>query len=62
MRALHDGLHSRFYIVMALGQVAEFALLGFDYLVDSNKKIWNIEVNDWPCIEWKAKPIPNDLD
>jgi len=33
--------------------VAEFALLGFDYLVDSNKKIWNIEVNDWPCIEWK---------
>lgn len=33
--------------------IAEFALLGFDFLVDSEERAWCIEVNDWPCIEWK---------
>jgi len=42
-----DWSHSR------VSTVTEFALLGFDFVVDSDLKTWCIEVNDWPCIEWK---------
>jgi len=33
--------------------VAKVALLGFDFLIDSEMKPWVIEVNGWPCVEWR---------
>lgn len=43
-----------------------FEIFGYDFMVDSNQKVWLIEVNSNPCLElssaYLSHLIPNMLE